>query len=321
MKKEEINKMMNNKIESGLFGVAIGDALGVPVEFKSRDYLRKNPVADMMGYMCWNQPPGTFSDDSSLAFCTAESLCRGFDIEDMALTFVKWMQKGYWGAHHTVFDIGGTTRHSLARVVKGESARNSGNLFEEDNGNGSLMRILPLVFYLQNEKDIEVVYQKVKAVSSITHAHFRSVFACFIYVAYCLEILKDKDKFEAYKEMQNVLSRFLKDKKYNPNEIQLFDKVLKNDITEYPESEIRSSGYVLHSLEAGFWCFLNSDSYEETVLKAVNLGEDTDTTAAIAGGLAGMYYGIENIPQKWIDKVVRSNDIKDLAERLSQKCK
>ncbi|WP_347511953.1 ADP-ribosylglycohydrolase family protein [Flavobacterium johnsoniae] len=321
MKKEEINKMMNNKIESGLFGVAIGDALGVPVEFKSRDYLRKNPVADMMGYMCWNQPPGTFSDDSSLAFCTAESLCRGFDIEDMALTFVKWMQEGYWGAHHTVFDIGGTTRHSLARVVKGESARNSGNLFEEDNGNGSLMRILPLVFYLQNEKDIEVVYQKVKAVSSITHAHFRSVFACFIYVVYCLEILKDKDKFEAYKEMQNVLSRFLKDKKYNPNEIQLFDKVLKNDITEYPESEIRSSGYVLHSLEAGFWCFLNSDSYEETVLKAVNLGEDTDTTAAIAGGLAGMYYGIGNMPQKWIDKVVRSNDIKDLAERLSQKCK
>lgn len=310
---------MKNRIKSGLFGVAIGDALGVPVEFKSREKLKLNPVVDMMGFMSWNQPPGTFSDDSSLAFCTAESLCKGYDIEDMAQTFVKWMQEGYWGAHHKVFDIGGTTRYSLARVVKGESARNSGNFFEEDNGNGSLMRILPLVFYLQQEKDVEVIYKKVKEVSSITHAHFRSVFACFIYVVYCLEILKDKDKFEAYKELQNIVSKFLEDKKYNPAEIQLFDKILKNDIWTYAENEIRASGYVLHSLEASFWCFLNSNTYEETVLKAVNLGEDTDTTGAIAGGLAGIYYGIENIPQKWIDNLVRSNDIKDLAERLSQK--
>ncbi|MFH6993315.1 ADP-ribosylglycohydrolase family protein [Flavobacterium sp. FlaQc-48] len=310
---------MNNKIESGLFGVAIGDALGVPVEFKTRTYLKENPVVDMMGFMCWHQPPGTFSDDSSLAFCTAESLSKGFDIEDMALTFVKWMQEGYWGAHHKVFDIGGTTRHSLARVAKGESARNSGNFFDEDNGNGSLMRILPLVFYLQKEKDIEVIYQKVKAVSSITHAHFRSVFACFIYVVYCLQILKDKDKFEAYIKMQQVLSGFLVDKKYNPVEIQLFDRVLNNDISQYPEDNIHSSGYVLDSLQASLWCFLNSDSYEETVLKAVNLGGDTDTTAAIAGGLAGIYYGTENIPEKWIEQVARANDIKDLAERLSKK--
>lgn len=309
---------MKKTIESGLYGVAVGDALGVPVEFKKREYLKENPVTDMMGFMCWNQPPGTWSDDSSLAFCTAESLCKGFDIEDMAQTFAKWMLEGYWGAHNKVFDIGGTTKYSLLRVVKGESAAFSGNFFDEDNGNGSLMRILPLVFYLQKEKDIEVIYQKVKAVSSITHAHFRSGFACFIYVVYCLEILKDKDKFEAYKDMKAVLSNFLEDKEYNPAEIQLFDRILKNDIL-CVESEIQSSGYVLHSLEASLWCFLNSDSYEETVLRAVNLGGDTDTTGAIAGGLAGIYYGLDDIPQKWIDKLARTNDIKDLAERLSNK--
>jgi len=307
---------MKNTIKSGLLGVAIGDALGVPVEFKTRDNLKQNPVTDMLKFMCWNQPRGTFSDDSSLAFCTAESLCRGFDIEDMAQTFVKWMVEGYWGAHYKVFDIGGTTKHSLLRVVKGESAEFSGNFFDEDNGNGSLMRILPLVFYLQKEKDIEIIYRKVKAVSSITHAHFRSVFACFIYVLYCLEILKDKDKFEAYKDMKVVLSKFLEDKKYNPAEIQLFDRILKYDML-YVESEIQSSGYVLHSLEASFWCFLNADSYEETVLRAVNLGGDTDTTAAIAGGLAGIYYGLDNILEKWIEHLVRVNDIKDLAERLA----
>ncbi|MCP2028158.1 ADP-ribosylglycohydrolase [Flavobacterium sp. HSC-32F16] len=310
---------MKNTIKSGLYGVAVGDALGVPVEFKTRSYLKENPVTDMMGFMCWNQPSGTWSDDSSLAFCTAESLCKSFDIEDMAQTFVKWMLEGYWGAHNKVFDIGGTTKHSLLRVVKGESAAFSGNFFDEDNGNGSLMRILPLVFYLQNEKNIEVIYQKVKAVSSITHAHFRSGFACFIYVVYCLEILKDKDKFEAYKDMRLVLSKFLEDKSFNPVEIGLFDRILKNDISKYDEIEIQSSGYVLHSLEASFWCFLKSDSYEETVLKAVNLGGDTDTTGAIAGGLAGIYFGLDDIPQKWIDNLARVNDIKDLAERLSKK--
>ena len=160
-KKEEINKMKNT-IKSGLFGLAVGDALGVPVEFKTREYLKVNPVTDMMGFMCWNQPPGTWSDDSSLAFCTAESLSRNFDIEDMAQTFVKWMLEGYWGAHHKVFDIGGTTKHSLLRVVKGESAAFSGNFFDQDNGNGSLMRILPLAFYLHKEKILKSFIKKSK---------------------------------------------------------------------------------------------------------------------------------------------------------------
>nr|WP_199001082.1 ADP-ribosylglycohydrolase family protein [Flavobacterium sp. ASV13] len=310
---------MKNKIESGLFGLAIGDALGVPVEFQSREYLKENPVSEMFGFGTHHQPLGTWSDDSSLAFCLAESLCEGYDLNDIAKNFVRWYSEELWTPHGKVFDIGIATRHAILNIAKGHQPDLCGGFSEEDNGNGSLMRILPLVFYLQQEKYIEVIYQKVKAVSSITHAHFRSVFACFIYVVYCLEILKDKDKFEAYKEMQNVLSKFLEDKKYNPVEIQLFDKLLKNDIWTFPENEIRASGYVLHSLEASFWCFLNSDSYEETVLKAVNLGEDTDTTGAIAGGLAGIYYGIENIPDKWIDNLARSNDIEDLAYRLSQK--
>ncbi len=317
MKKEEINKMKNT-IESGLFGLAVGDALGVPVEFKSRAYLKQNPVTEMFGFGTHHQPIGTWSDDSSLAFCLAESLCSGYDLNDIAGNFVKWYSGNLWTPHGKVFDIGIATRHAILNIAKGHQPDLCGGFSEEDNGNGSLMRILPLVFYLQNENDIEVIYQKVKEVSSITHAHFRSVFACFIYVIYCLEILKDKDKFEAYTDMKSILSKFLEDKKYNPAEVQLFDRVLKNDIL-YVESEIQSSGYVLHTLEASFWCFLNSDSYEETVLRAVNLGGDTDTTGAIAGGLAGIYYGIDNIPQKWIDNLVRVKDIKDLAERLSNK--
>jgi ADP-ribosyl-[dinitrogen reductase] hydrolase len=317
-RKEEINKM-KNRIESGLFGLAVGDALGVPVEFQSRAYLKQNPVTEMFGFGTHYQPIGTWSDDSSLAFCLAESLCSGYDLNDIARNFVKWYSAELWTPHGQVFDIGIATRNAILNIAKGHQPDLCGGFSESDNGNGSLMRILPLAFYLQKENNIEVIYQKVKEVSSITHAHFRSVFSCFIYMVYCLEILKDKDKFEAYKNTQLVLSKFLEDKSFNPVEIGLFDRILKNDISKYNENEIHSSGYVLHSLEASIWCFLNSNSYEETVLKAVNLGQDTDTTGAIAGGLAGIYYGIENIPQKWIENLVRTNDIKELAQHLSNK--
>lgn len=309
---------MDNKIKSGLFGLAIGDALGVPVEFESRAFLKENPVTEMTGFGTHNQPLGTWSDDSSLTFCLAESLCKGFDLSDIARNFIKWYSSEFWTPHGEVFDIGIATRNAIHNIGKGYEPELCGGFEEKDNGNGSLMRILPLVFYLEYEKDIEVIYQKVKAVSSITHAHFRSVFACFIYVVYCLEIMNGKDKTESYKKMQNIIAVFLKDKKFNPIEIQLFDRVLKNNIVEYPENEIHSSGYVLHSLEASLWCFLNSNSYEETVLKAVNLGDDTDTTGAISGGLAGIYYGIENIPKKWTEVLVKKNDIESLAEKLNK---
>jgi ADP-ribosylglycohydrolase len=312
---------METKIESGLFGLAVGDALGVPVEFESRSYLKENPVVDMIGFGTHNQPAGTWSDDSSLAFCLAESLCKGYHLLDIAINFVKWYSTELWTPHGKVFDIGIATRNAIHNIAKGHQPELCGGFEEKDNGNGSLMRILPLVFYLQKETNVEVIYKKVKEVSSITHAHFRSVFACFIYVIYCLEILNEVDKIDAYKNMQKIVSDFLSDKKFNLAEIQLFDRVLKNNIAEYPENEIHSSGYVLHSLEASLWCFLNWNTYETTVLKAVNLGGDTDTTAAIVGGLAGIYYGMDTIPKKWITALARKNDIDDLCERLSLKLK
>lgn len=311
--------MKEKQIYSALFGVAVGDALGVPVEFSDRDHLRKNPVSDFLGYMCWNQPPGTWSDDSSLTFCLAESLCNGYDLNDIAQNFVKWYSNGYWGAHHKVFDIGGSTKYSIRRLINGESPYYSGNMMESDNGNGSLMRILPILFYLAKEADLNQIYKTIKEVSSITHAHFRSVFACFIYIIYALELIKGYDKNLAYTNMQNIVLGYIKDKDFNNDEIKLFDRVLKNNIGKYKEIEILSSGYVLHSLEASFWCLMNENSYQKTVLKAVNLGGDTDTTAAIVGGLAGLLYGFESIPQKWINQLARKDDILDLCEKLEIK--
>lgn len=310
---------MENIVKAGIMGVCIGDALGVPVEFKKREDLKRFPVTKMLEYMSWNQPKGTWSDDSSLTLCLAEELIKGYDLEKIGQSFVKWNKFGHWTAHGRLFDIGGTTRHSLARLIKGESARFSGNIFEEDNGNGSLMRILPLAFYLKKEDDIQKLYLTVKEVSAITHGHFRSVFACFIYVIFAIQLLKGKNKKEAYEQTQNITLKYAEEQGFNPKEIELFKRVLKHDISGYAEDEIKSGGYVLHSLEASLWCFLNSESYAEAVLKAVNLGEDTDTTGAITGGIAGIYYGYENIPEEWIAELVRKDDIEKLCEKLHQK--
>lgn len=312
---------MENTIKAGIFGVCVGDALGVPVEFKTRETLKAFPVENMREFGSWNQPKGTWSDDSSLTLCIAEELTKGYDLEKIGQSFVKWVKYGHWTAHGRLFDIGGTTRHSVARLIKGESAKFSGNIFEEDNGNGSLMRTLPLAFYLKDEENIEKLYQTVKEVSSITHGHFRSVFACFVYVIFAIELIKGKDKKQAYHHTQELVLQFSEIQGFNPKEVQLFDRVLKNDISEYHEDSISSGGYVLHSLEASLWCFLNSENYAEAVLKAVNLGEDTDTTGAITGGITGIYYGFESIPKEWIDVLARKEDIEKLCEKLNEKLK
>ncbi len=311
--------MKTNKIYSALFGVAVGDALGVPVEFQDRELLARFPVTNMRENGSHAQPRGTWSDDSSLTFCLAESLCDGYNLEDIASKFNKWYNSEILTPHGRVFDIGMATRQAIYRIAQGEDPILCGGFDEEDNGNGSLMRILPLAFYLKREKDINVIYQKVKEVSSITHAHFRSVFACFIYVIYALEVLKGHDKFEAYNQTKIIVEDFIVNKDFNQKELQLFDRILKENIDELKEDKVHSGGYVLHSLEASLWCVLNSTSYEETVLKAVNLGGDTDTAAAIAGGLAGLLYGYESIPEEWINVLARKNDITKLCEKLSEK--
>lgn len=308
--------MKTETAHSALFGLAVGDALGVPVEFNDRSYFEKRPVVDMLEYGTHNQPAGTWSDDSSLAFCLAESLLNGYNLEDIASKFLQWYNTEIWTPYGHVFDIGIATRNAIYQISKGTNPILCGGFEENDNGNGSLMRILPLAFYLQNDTNLDLIFQKVKEISSITHAHFRSVFACFIYILYVLEILDGKDKNQAYQNMQSKVNGFISENDFNIQEIHLFDRILKYDIATFSRDEIYSTGYVLYSLEASLWCVLNSNSYEETVLKAVNLGNDTDTTGAIAGGLAGLIYGFENIPKKWKNQLARKNDILGLCDKL-----
>lgn len=272
----------------------------------------------MIGYGTYNLPAGTWSDDSSLTFCLAEALTQGFDLNVIGQNFVKWKHENYWTPHGYVFDIGIATRQAISRLAKGEKPELAGGFNETDNGNGSLMRILPLLFYLL-DKPIDERFEITRKVSSITHGHIRSVIACFYYLEFAKQIFEGKDKFEIYKNLQTEIPNHLTSLAIDQAEIAKFDRLLKGDIAKLDENKIQSSGYVLHTLEASIWCLLTTDSYNDAVLKAVNLGEDTDTTGAVTGGLAGLLYGLESIPENWLQQIARYDDIENLAERLADK--
>ena len=307
--------MTRDQVYGALFGVAIGDALGVPAEFKSRVKLKMDPIKDFVGYGSHNQPPGTFSDDSSLTFCLAASLCHGFDLEDIGRRFVDWQSKGYWTAGGSVFDIGMTTSSAINRLKKGARADLAGDFDEDCNGNGSLMRILPLLFYTK-DKEIGERYKTTLKVSSITHGHVRSVIACFYYLEFALQLMQGKSKQDAYAHTAKSVAAFLVSEEIVQKEIDLFAPLLVDDITKLPIDSIHSHGYVMHTLTASMYCFMTTDNYRDAVLTAVNLGNDADTTGAVTGGLAGLHYGFSAIPKQWRKGIRRSGDITDLCELL-----
>ena len=307
---------MKNSQEQGLIvGIAVGDALGVPVEFISRNFLKRNPVTDMRGFGTHNQPAGTWSDDTSLSYCLAETLIEGFELTRLSKKIEQWYSCNYWTSHGFIFDVGISTRSALEKLIRGAKPEHSGEMGEYSNGNGSLMRILPLAFYLQN-KPIDVRFEVVRQVSGITHAHLRSVIACFFAVEFLINLIEIPNKFKAYRRTQNDVRDYVMHKGIAENEQELFLRIFYDEIYELPEEEIYSSGYVIHTLEASLWAFLSTNSFEEAVLKSVNLGDDTDTTGSVTGGMAGLFYGIEAIPEHWIAILARKTDVLYLAEKF-----
>jgi ADP-ribosyl-[dinitrogen reductase] hydrolase len=304
------------QIESVLLGLSVGDALGVPVEFRSREYIKNEPVEDMIGYGTYYLPPGTWSDDSSLSFCLAEAIADGYTAEKTAGYFVRWLYDNFWTARDHVFDVGIATRNAINLIDNGTSPTLAGGNDEYSNGNGSLMRIAPLVFYLA-DRSIEERFAIVKEVSSLTHRHIRSVIACFYYIEFMRQICSEIDKHSAYKNLQRDLPAFLACKNISENEITMFNRLLKESIDELPEEKIQSGGYVVHTLEAAIWCLLTTDSYSAAVLKSVNLGDDADSTGTVTGALAGLLYGKEAIPSSWLTTLARTEDISDLAKRMA----
>jgi ADP-ribosyl-[dinitrogen reductase] hydrolase len=305
------------RVLGAVLGLAVGDALGVPVEFQPRERLQQEPVTGMRGHGTHHQPPGTWSDDTSLAMCLLESLlASGFSPEDAGRRFVRWRDTAYWTARGSVFDVGGATNHAIQRIKSGTPAVLAGGKGEGDNGNGSLMRMLPASLYFARSPEV-LAARAVSQFSSLTHAHARSRLACLLFSWLVASLLEGRDPAAAVgTALHEARARLASSSPEVASELEHFGLLLRQDLARLPEDKIASGGYVVDTLTAAVWCLLGTGSYRDCVLRAVSLGGDTDTTAAVAGALAGLHYGIAAIPADWTGVLARREEIQDRAGRL-----
>lgn len=273
-----------NKIYDAVMGFVVGDALGVPYEFKKRNTFK---CKGMSGFGTHHQPAGTWSDDSSMMLATLSSIYYSGIIrpESIMDNFCKWYYTAEFTARGSVFDFGNTTAQAIINYEKNKDWKTCGGTSEFSNGNGSLMRILPLAFIDSTAEDINNI-------SLLTHNTEICKFACRVYIEIIRDLLNND-----LNSMEDFLIPIKKMKK----------------------SQIKSDGYVINTLIAALWAFLNSHDYRSCVLKAVNLGNDTDTVAAIAGAMAGIRYGANDIPKPWLKKIARRDWIKNLCDNFDKK--
>ena len=314
--------------KSGMMGLIAGDALGVPVQFMTREEISENPVETMTGYGTYLMPPGTWSDDSSMALATMTSLLEkgGVDYDDMMERFMLWYFNGEYTPEGLTFDQGLTCTEAIYNYTKNGDYKTCGKTGERANGNGALMRILPVCIYAYQkvrgkewteEKAVEVVHQ----VSALTHNHLRSKMACGIYFFLVKNILDAEVASESLHTIlqsgiDEAVSFYQKDIA-NYVELAHYGRIFHlEDFKTCPAEKIKSTGYVVDSLEAAIWCLINTESLKDALLKAVNLGDDTDTVAAIVGGLAGLFYGYEAIPEEWLKCIINHDDIMDVCEEM-----
>ena len=306
---------------NGIMGVVVGDALGCPVQFESRKEVSRHPVTDMRGYGTFNLPEGSWTDDSSLTIALLESIRRigKIDLDDIMENFMNWLYDGDFTPYGQSYDIGRGTMQAIDRYSRNRNAKKCGGGEEWNNGNGSLMRILPACIYcsvmetsgIYSDRDaIDVIH----SVGGLTHAHIRSNIACGLYFFMVKQILIGEGPLQ--ERMREGLTQgfaFYESRLADKENLHYYDRL--RDLTAFkslPAEKIKSTGYVVDALEAAVWSLITTDRFDQALLKAVNLGDDTDTVGAIAGGLAGLYYGYDTIPENWLSAIKRREWIEEM---------
>ncbi len=285
-----------------LLGLACGDAVGTTLEFKPRGSFE--PITDMVGGGPFNLEPGQWTDDTSMALCLAESLIKkkGFDPLDQMERYVRWYRTGYLSSTEVCFDIGGTTASALRRFEKTRDPF-SGSTDSHSAGNGSLMRLAPVPLFFFPDRDAMIFYAGES--SRTTHGAQECVDACRLFASILYNALVGMDKEQVLFEHDETII-----------ESPAIREILKGSYKGKIEDQIQGTGYVVKSMEAALWCFYITNTFKEAVLKAANLGDDADTTAAICGQVAGAYYGISSIPSDWLKRVYMNQRILGLIKQL-----
>lgn len=292
---------LESRYRGALLGLACGDAVGTTVEFSPRGSF--TPVTDMVGGGPFRLQPGQWTDDTSMALCLAESLLTkgGFDPHDQMTRYLNWWQWGYLSSTGHCFDIGMTVQRALATFhVSGDPF--SGPTAPNMAGNGSLMRLAPAV--LMAHPDREAVLHYAGESSRTTHGAVEALESCRAFGLLLHSALAGIPKAE-----------LLASARYESSSLKV-NEILKGSFLTKAEADIRGSGYCIESLEAALWCFMHTESFEAAILRAVNLGDDADTTGAIVGQLAGAFYGVDAIPKGWLSQLSLQEDIDGMAIAL-----
>jgi ADP-ribosylglycohydrolase len=303
--------MLCDRYRGALLGLAVGDALGTTLEFRAPGTFK--PITDMIGGGPFALQPGQWTDDTSMALCLAESLIekRGFDPKDQMDRYCRWWKEGYLSSTGTFFDIGGTVSRSLECYLRtGEPFAGSTDQFSA--GNGSLLRLAPVPLAFGTNFGLAI--HNAGESSRTTHGAPAAIDACRYFAGLLLGALGGRSKEE-------ILSAFFcpgpeRDYWQRHPLSPAIAEIANGSFKQKEPPEIIGSGFVVRSLEAALWAFYRSDSFREGALRAVNLGDDADTTGAIYGQLAGAYYGVNAIPQEWIDRVALREYINEKAIAL-----
>lgn len=325
-KEKYINTKLKNIWMSGMMGLVVGDALGSPAQFRNRREFENNPITEMEYCKCFNMPAGSWTDDSSLAIATLDAFThkKGYSLDLIAFNFGLWLYKGKFTPFGSAYDIGYGCESGIRRFWEGQNPKLSGSDNERNNGNGSLMRIMPACLYayeLQKKictSDNEVI-QMIHEISGITHRHLRAQMACGLYF-YMAKSILDNIELQRGLSLINCLQKGIDDglKYYrqdirNLTEITCFSRLFSLDeLKKTSFDDIRSSGYVIDTIEAVVYNLISTETFEDCLVKAINMGGDSDSVGAIAGGLAGLYYGYDSIPERWISKIQRREWIEDM---------
>ena len=303
--------LVRDRYRGALLGLAVGDALGTTVEFKAPGTFK--PITDLVGGGPFSLKPGQWTDDTSMALCLAESLIekRGFDPRDQMDRYCRWWKEGYLSSTGTCFDIGITVQTALAQYLRSREPF-AGSTDPFTAGNGSLMRLAPVP--LAFRRDFELAIHNAGESSRTTHAAPTAIDACRYFAGLLLGALEGRSKEE-------LLSSFFypaPDEKYwkrHPLSPEIAE-IAGGSFKQKQPPAIIGSGFVVRSLEAALWAFYRTDSFRDGALRAVNLGNDADTTGAIYGQLAGAFYGLNAIPEDWIERLKMREFIRERADAL-----
>lgn len=289
-----------------LLGLACGDAVGTTVEFCPRNSFL--PVADMVGGGPFHLNPGEWTDDTSMALCLASSLVERecFDPHDQMARYCRWAEEGYLSSTGRCFDIGGTVSSALAQFRKTGNPY-AGSTDPMSAGNGCIMRLAPVPMFFYPDEQAVIHFSGES--SRTTHGTVECISACMLLGCMIFKALAGRSKEEILLggQFQGAPDHSLE---------KSIQDIARGEYRRKTESDISASGYVVESLEAALWCFLNTDNFRDAILKAVNLGQDADTTAAVCGQISGAFYGEAGIPIDWRQRLAKRDLITSLADQL-----